>query len=103
MAICVFFGNDRPLTRQGDPPRNQPWVNFCGWGWPDSFSGGGWITGSGSNAAASVRLRFRRGSMLEDTVDNGIVLFISDTPVELPAIAEILDSSGSLLASQSAF
>ena len=88
---------------EGNPPRDQPWVNFCGWGWPNSFCGGGWVIGSGSEAAARVRLRFRRGSLLEDTVDDGVVLLISDARVEVPATAEILDASGSLLASHSAF
>jgi hypothetical protein len=88
---------------QGDPPRNQPWVNFCGWGWPRSFRGGGWVIGSGSKAAARVRLRFRGGPMLEDTVDEGVVLLIADAHVDVPATAEILDASGSLLASHSAF
>ncbi len=86
-----------------DPPRDQPWVNFCGWGWPHSFSGGGWVTGSGSEAAARVRLRFREGPILEDTIDGGVVLLIADAHVDVPATAEILDATGSLLASHSAF
>jgi hypothetical protein len=88
---------------EGDPPRDQPWINFCGWGWPRSFRGGGWVIGSGSKAAARVRLRFRGGPMLEDTVDDGVVLLIADVRVDVPATAEILDASGSLLASHSAF
>ncbi len=88
---------------EGDPPRDQPWVNFCGWGWPRSFCGGGWVIGSGSKAAARVRLRFRGGPMLEDTVDDGVVLLIADARVDVPATAEILDANGSLLASHSAF
>jgi hypothetical protein len=87
----------------GDRPRDQPWVNFCGWGWPRSFRGGGWVMGSGSGAAARVRLHFRRGSMLEDTVDDGVVLLITDANVDVPETAEILDAKGSLLASHSAF
>jgi hypothetical protein len=88
---------------EGDPPRDQPWVNFCGWGWPRSFHGGGWLTGKGSEAAARVRLRFRTGPILEDTVDDRVVLFIADARVDLPAAAEILDASGSRLATHSAF
>ena len=86
-----------------DPPRDQPWINFCGWGWPRSFCGGGWVSGTGSKAAARVRLRFRGGPMLEDTVDDGVVLLIADARVDVPATAEILDATGSLLASHSAF
>lgn len=86
-----------------DPPRDQPWVNFCGWGWPRSFCGGGWVIGRGSEAAARVRLRFHEGPMLEDTVDEGVILLIAETPVEVPATAEILDAAGSLLATHRAF
>jgi hypothetical protein len=87
----------------GDPSRDQPWVNFCGWGWPRSFCGGGWVIGSGSQAAARVRLRFRGGPMLDDTVDEGVVLLIADSRVDVPATAEIFDAKGFLLASHSAF
>lgn len=87
----------------GDPPRDHPWVNFCGWGWPSAFRGGGWVTGSGSEVAARVRLRFRGGPMLDDTVDDGVVLLIADSRVDVPATAEIFDAKGSLLASHSAF
>jgi len=87
----------------GDPPRDQPWVNFCGWGWPRAFCGGGWVTGSGSEVAARVRLRFRGGPMLEDTVEDGVVLLIADAHVDVTATAEIFDAKGSVLASHSAF
>lgn len=86
-----------------DRPRDQPWVNFCGWGWPRAFSGGGWVTGNGSAAAARVRLRFQRGLVLEDTIEDGVVLLIGDVRIDMPATAEILDADGSLLASHSAF
>src|SRR5712691_6895425 len=26
---------------EGEPQRDQPWVNFCGWGWPSAFCSGG--------------------------------------------------------------
>jgi hypothetical protein len=41
--------------------------------------------------------------MLEDTVDDGVILLIAGARVDVPATAEILDASGSLLASHSAF
>jgi hypothetical protein len=41
--------------------------------------------------------------MLEDTVDDGVVLLIAGARVDMPAIAEILDAAGSLLASHAAF
>jgi hypothetical protein len=86
-----------------DPPRDRPWVNFCGWGWPHSFNGGGWVVGSGSAEATSVRLRFQNGTILEDTVDDRVTLLIADTRVDMPATAEILDPRGSVLASHTAF
>ena len=46
--------------------------------WPRSFRGGGCVIGRGSTTAARVRLRFRRGPTLEDTVDDGVVLLIAD-------------------------
>ena len=88
---------------EGDPRRDQPWVNFCGWGWPRLFRSGGWVVGSGSKAATRVRLHFRGGPMLEDTVDDGVVLLIADARVDVPATAEIFDAKGSLLASHSVF
>ncbi len=88
---------------EGDPPRNKPWVNFCGWGWPQSFHGGGWLTGEGSEAAARARLRFQSGPTLEDAVGDRVVLFITNARVGLPATAEILAAGGALLATQSAF
>ena len=88
---------------EGDPPRDQPWVNFCGWGWPRSFHGGGWLTGRGSEAAARVLLRFRTATTLEDSVDDRVVLFITNARVDMPAAAEILDVSGARLAIHSAF
>jgi hypothetical protein len=86
-----------------DPPRAQPWVNTCGWGWPNSFCSGGWVVGTGSEAAARVRLRFPGGPTLQDSVDDGIVLMISDARVQVPATVEILDADGSLIATHFAF
>ena len=57
----------------------------------------------GSGAAARVRLRFPNGPTLEDVVDDRVVLFITNARVDLPAAAEILDASGALLATHSAF
>jgi len=88
---------------ESDPSREQPWLNFCGWGWPSAFSGGGWVIGRGSEVAARVHLRFQTGPTLEDTVDAGVVLFIADEPGHTPATAEILDAGGSILASHLAF
>ena len=86
-----------------DPHRDRPWVNFAGWGWPGGFSGGGRVVGSGCEEATRVRLRFKNGVELEDTVDDGLVLFIADRVVKVPASADILDSAGLPMASHPAF
>ena len=50
-----------------------------------------------------ARLRFADGPSLEDSVDAGIVLFMSETPVRLPATVEIVDGTGTLLTRYEAF
>ncbi len=88
----------------GDPPRDRPWVNLAGWGWPDDgFWGGGKVIGRDCERAARVRLRFDNGVALEDTVTNGLVLFIAEAAVQMPASVEIADGSGLRLAIHSAF
>ncbi len=85
------------------PHRERPWVNLGGWGWPRFLCAGGAVVGKGSEAAARVRLRLADGTVLEDSVDHGVVLFISEAPIQLPATGEILDAAGLLLASQEVF
>jgi len=87
----------------GDPPRDQPWINFGAWGWPRFFCGGGTVIGTNSERAARARLLFANGTTLEDAVDAGIVLFMTEAPVRLPATVEILDGSGSVLTTYEAF
>jgi hypothetical protein len=82
----------------GDPPRSQPWVNFAAWGWPRFFCGGGRVIGAGSERARRARLGFTNGTMLEDSVEEGTVLFMTDDPVQLPATVEIRDEAGVTLA-----
>jgi hypothetical protein len=54
-------------------------------------------------AGRGARLRFADGPSLEDSVDVGVVLFMSETPVQLPATVEIGDGTGSMLTSYEAF
>jgi hypothetical protein len=46
-----------------------------------------------------VRLTDARGSSLEDTVDDGAVLFLSDEPVTMPMRLDILEAVGRVIAS----
>ena len=86
-----------------DPPRDHPWLNLGAWGWPDhGFCGGGKVIGTGREAAGRVRLRFKNGVELEDTVDDGLVLFMTDRVVQVPTSVGILDGGGLILASHPA-
>jgi hypothetical protein len=61
----------------GQPYRSRPWVNFAaGWN-AHLFAAGGHVTGQGAEAACLVRLTFADGTTIEDTVDNGVVLFFT--------------------------
>jgi len=81
-----------------DPPRDRPWVNFGAWGWPNhGFSGGGRLTGARHEETDLVRLKFRNGVELRDTVGDGVVLFMTEVAAEVPISVEILNASGQLL------
>ena len=82
-----------------DPHRTRPWVNFCAGFGSQDFSGGGRVAGDGAEKAASVRLSFVDGIVLEDTVDNGVVLFFEPRAVVAPANVEVIDEGGATLAS----
>jgi hypothetical protein len=86
-----------------DPPRDHPWINFGAWGWPGFFYGGGRVIGRDSERATRARLRFSDGTTLEDSVDADVVLFMSHGSVQMPATVEILDGTGSVLATHEAF
>lgn len=80
----------------GSPQRDDPWVNLGGGGWPTQFYAGGRVLDNGQGVVL-VRLRAANGVMLEDTVDDGIVLFLTDSTVQLPVEAELMDASGAVL------
>lgn len=86
----------------GDPPWAEPRVNLCGWGWPDRFAGGGRVIAQG-RGVTRVRLRFANGVELEDSVDDGEVLFLTDEHAEVPATVSLYDTEGALVASHDAF
>lgn len=83
-----------------DPPRDRPWVNLGAWGWPGGFSGGGRVIGAGRDAASRVRLIFKNGVALEDTVRARWVLFTTEEMVQPPPMrVEIFNPGGELLSS----
>jgi hypothetical protein len=61
------------------------------------------VIGAESERAALARLRFADGTTLEDSVDSGVVLFMTEASVRLPATVEILDGTGSVLTTYEAF
>lgn len=79
------------------PRRSQPWVNFTAAFGAESFTGGGWVIGDGSEHARSVRLIFANDIMIEDTIDNGVVLFFEPRRVVFPAEVAVSDSNGDAL------
>jgi hypothetical protein len=49
--------------------------------------------------SSRVRLTDARGRPFEDTVDDGVVLFMSEEPVSLPMHVDLLDAYGDVVAS----
>lgn len=86
-----------------DPRRSRPWVNVAATWNAQQFSAGGHVTGQGAEAARLVRLTFADGTAIEDTVDNGVVLFATSPGVTFPARVEILDTAGTTLAEYDEF
>lgn len=80
----------------GSPRRGHPWVNLGGGGWPRQFYAGGHVLEHGG-AIVRVRLRAANGTVLEDTVDDDVVLFLTDDPVHVPVDAELLDLNGQVV------
>ena len=75
------------------PIREHPWANLGGGGSPDEFCMGGRVIDNGL-AIARVRLVTGNGLTPEDSVDDGLVLFLTDQRVELPIHTELYDRPG---------
>jgi len=84
------------------PVRATPWANLGGGGWPANFYAGGVVLDNGSDVAR-VRLIAANGTLMEDTVDAGVVLFVTDQRVELPLQAELYDRNGRMVGQHVAF
>ena len=80
-----------------EPQATQPWANFGGWGWPRFLCLGGSVHGEG---VARVRLIDAGGRVVEDDVDNGVALLVSNDPVQMPCGLELLDREGEVLRTQ---
>lgn len=85
------------------PARDQPWANLGGGDGDSDFYAGGTVLSMIGRDVARVRLRAANGTIMEDTVDDGVVLFITDQPVELPLHAELYDQAGTLVGQHPVF
>jgi hypothetical protein len=80
----------------------QPGVNLGGGGWPGHFYAGGEIYRAGADIA-QVELRFANGVTLSDDAVADVALFITESAVQLPATAALLDPAGNEIRSETAF
>lgn len=79
------------------PERAYPWVNLGGGGgYGHAFYACGTVSAHGL-AITRVRLISKNGVELEDTVRDGLVLFLTDQYVVLPVQVELYDHSGTLV------
>jgi hypothetical protein len=78
------------------PPRTMPWVNLVGGGWPATFYAGGRVVDL-HRTVARVRVNAANGVVIEDSIDEGLVLFLTDQHVEPPWRAELYDRTGQML------
>jgi hypothetical protein len=78
------------------PKRGYPWANLGGGGWPRQYYAGGAIE-EDNGAVARVLLRSANGVELEDTVEHGEVLFLSDNVIQAPLEVELCDGAGNLV------
>lgn len=85
------------------PRRSHSWVNLCAGIGPESFTAGGHVEGDGAEHAASVRLSFADGGEIEDTVDNGVVLFFEPRAIVAPVDVSVFDRDGAVLATYQEF
>jgi len=77
-------------------PARSPWANLAGGGWEDRFWAGGHVIDNGLDVAR-VRLTGSNGQVLEDTVDDGLVLFVTDQKVRVPVQIELYNRSGEVV------
>jgi hypothetical protein len=85
----IMGGNPGPVVERA-------WANLGGGGMPNHFYAGGTVANHGQNVTR-VRLIAHNGTVLEDSVDDSMVLFLTDQPVDLPIEAELYDQTGQLL------
>ncbi|HEY4385044.1 MAG TPA: hypothetical protein VGN34_11295 [Ktedonobacteraceae bacterium] len=95
-----FSGAAGGEGEQGGPVRNHPSVRLGGGGWPDYFFAGGTVIEQGYSIV-QVRLIAGNGTVMEDNVEDGLVVFVSEEQVTLPIRAELYDHTGNLVGNHS--
>lgn len=78
------------------PVVERAWANLGGGGMPDHFYAGGFVANHGQNVAR-VQLCTKNGTTIEDHVDNGMVLFLTDQRVDLPITASLYTEDDQLI------
>jgi hypothetical protein len=113
---CCVAGQDATGTwrisgatfSEGDPGTHEPVYKqpsvglFGGGGYGSAFYAGGYVQDT-DPGITEVHLVSNNGIGLKDIVEHGLVLFVTDLPVEMPMTAELYDGAGNLIASQNAF
>ena len=84
------------------PVRDHPWANLAGGGWEDQFWAGGCVLDNGLDVVR-VLLISKNGKVLEDLVQDGLVLFITDQKIQMPVQVELYDRAGNLVGTHSCF
>lgn len=92
-----FEGGAGGGARDNSPRRGYPWINLGGGGWLARFCAGGVVMEDEARAVVRARLRAANGVTVEDRVENGIALFLTDDVVMLPIETELLDASGATI------
>jgi hypothetical protein len=83
----------------GGPPGTTPWANLGGspGGHASGCYFGGLVQGDPTGEVTRVRLVSADGATLDDTVEEGVVLFLGEGPVGLPLSAELYDQAGKVV------
>ncbi|GCF10184.1 hypothetical protein [Dictyobacter arantiisoli] len=78
------------------PVVERAWANLGGGGMPNHFYAGGFVADHGQDVTR-VCLIAKCGTVVEDNVENGMVLFLTDQPVDLPIQAELYNRADTLI------
>ena len=96
-----FAGGGNVSEIEHSPRRSHPWANLAG-GWDGKgFWSGGRVLDNGLDVVR-VHLISENGVMLEDMVQDGLVLFVSDQRIKGPLRVELYDRSGNLVGTHQA-